>query len=130
MMTLDVREQYGKFVCATVRHRIDSSGANTSWALVTMDDERAKQAVLRATDVPSPLVVNDYNVSAAKNSTGAMKMTIEQHGQLTSEDARTFDVEIRSFGVDSTTVATEWHPQEAQADATLSQPINRRFRVG
>ena len=38
-------QQYGEFIDATVRHRIDrKTGENTSWALVTMGDAAAAAA--------------------------------------------------------------------------------------
>ena len=65
---------YGEVVQATVRHRIDSaSGANTSWALVTMGSVAAVEFALRmAGSLPRPLTVTRFSKSQAQASKGAM----------------------------------------------------------
>jgi hypothetical protein len=69
---------YGNFVDATIRHRVDKdSGENTSYALVTMADEEAMQAVLAAEVMAGDrlLNINPYTAKTAENSAGAMART-------------------------------------------------------
>jgi hypothetical protein len=68
--------QYGQFLQATVRHRIDKvSGQNTSWALVTMADKASASAVVAAAPITagdSQLTCNLFSRAQAESSTGAM----------------------------------------------------------
>lgn len=70
-------QPFGAFRQATIRHRIDN-GANTSWALVTMGDAAAVDAILKShAEAPifagdTKLVLNRYSKTQAKLSTGGM----------------------------------------------------------
>lgn len=73
--------RFGHMVQATVRHRIDEvSGANTSWALVTMLDKASAERAVEAAVVGGPgvyagtqrLVVTRFSKSVADSSTGQM----------------------------------------------------------
>jgi hypothetical protein len=71
--------QYGKFVSAVVRHK-ETNGVDKSWALVTMGDAAAAQAVLDASpirhsippDGMGTLAVKPFDNDRAAASSGAM----------------------------------------------------------
>ena len=58
----------------TVRHRVDdTTGANISWAMVTMEDGEAADRVIEATSsLPASIVVERYSREQADASPGAM----------------------------------------------------------
>jgi hypothetical protein len=66
--------RFGTVVQATVRHRIDKeTGANTSWALVTMSHYKgATRALKRSSELTAPLTVTSFSQKQADNSKGAM----------------------------------------------------------
>jgi hypothetical protein len=65
---------FGDFEGATIRHREDASGANTSWAIVTMGSTRAVVRALAAvvTAGDAVLQVTPFSKDQAAASTGAM----------------------------------------------------------
>ena len=81
--------RYGHLVQATVRHRIDpASGANTSWALVTMLDKAGADRALEAAGGEAGLyagnqrlVVTRFSKSVADTSTGAMSVVCKEDRQ-------------------------------------------------
>ena len=93
-------QQYGEFIDATVRHRIDSkTGENTSWALVTMGDAAAAARVL-ASDVMADqrrLNINPYSQKQAEASTGQMNQQV-----LASSGAMGARAEARLTGKEAT----------------------------
>ena len=69
----EVFKPFGAVVQATVRHRTDAEGNNTSWALVTMSHYKgAHRALKRASELPQPLTVTRFSQKQAAASTGAM----------------------------------------------------------
>ena len=72
--------QFGLFKRATVRHRTDEAGNNTSWALVTMMDKESTQRVLAARPVrhtnaegqTKELNINLFSPKTAATSKGGM----------------------------------------------------------
>ena len=65
--------RFGEVIQATVRHRVDESGANTSWALVTMGSVAAvEEAISAAESLPKPLTVARFSRNRAASSKGAM----------------------------------------------------------
>ena len=65
--------RFGEVIQATVRHRVDESGANTSWALVTLGSVAAVEDAIAAADsLPKPLTVARFNRKQAASSKGAM----------------------------------------------------------
>lgn len=75
----EIFSQYGTFVDAMIRHRVDAeTRKNTSYALVTMGDIESADRALAAT-VTRPdgreLTVTAYNSKTAAGSTGAMNRT-------------------------------------------------------
>ena len=73
---IGVFARFGPVVQATVRHRIDkATGANTSWALVTMESRDSAEAVLAAaSSLPAPLTVTRFSKEQADSSQGQMGM--------------------------------------------------------
>ena len=71
---IGVFARFGPVAQATVRHRIDKvTGANTSWALVTMQSRDSAEAVLAAaSSLPAPLTVAWFSKEQAKSSQGQM----------------------------------------------------------
>jgi hypothetical protein len=71
---IDVFARFGPVVQVTVRHRIDkATGANTSWALVTMQSRESAEAVLAAaSSLPTPLTVARFSKEQADSSHGQM----------------------------------------------------------
>jgi serine/threonine protein kinase len=71
---IGVFARFGPVVQATVRHRIDkATGANTSWALVTMRSRESAEAVLAAaSSLPTPLTVSWFSKEQADSSHGQM----------------------------------------------------------
>merc|ERR1711871_1136567 len=72
--------QFGAVLQVTVRHRIDKdTGANTSWALVTMESKDGAEAVIAgAESLPSALTVARFSKKLADSSTGQMGMVRRQ----------------------------------------------------
>ena len=65
--------RFGEVIQATVRHRIDDSGANTSWALVTMVSVGAVESALAAAEsLPKPITITRFSQKQASASKGAM----------------------------------------------------------
>ena len=65
---------FGRVLFSNIRHRV-VDGANTSWALVTMDDEAAVDRALAADEVLAgshPLTINRFDPEQAAASKGAM----------------------------------------------------------
>jgi hypothetical protein len=70
-----VFRQFGEFVQATVRHRIDGAGRNTSWALVTMADAASAERALEVERVMAggtQLHLTRFDPATARTSTGMM----------------------------------------------------------
>ena len=83
--------KFGKFVTATIRHRQDEAGNNTSWALVTMGDVGSAERALHGLSNHSCLRLNLYSGVQAATSKGAMATTLTGHdnhieGELTKEE--------------------------------------------
>ena len=83
----DLREKFERFVGArgvdgvSIRRRADETGANTSWALLTMSSARVAADVLDqvangkiAEWLPEPLTVTAFDYDQAEASTGAMRL--------------------------------------------------------
>ena len=72
-------ERFGRVVQATVRHREDDKGNNTSWALVTMATKAGAQRALSGSlynpSTGAELNVNLFSKKQADASTGGMKAT-------------------------------------------------------
>ena len=63
--------RFGHVIHATIRHRVDEAGNNTSWALVTMGTTDEANKVLGAVDsLPPPLTVQPFSKEQADKSTG------------------------------------------------------------
>jgi hypothetical protein len=68
-----VFEQFGgQMLQATIRKRVDESGNDTSWALVTMRKPAEAQKVIAEADNLVPLTVALYDILQAGQSTGDM----------------------------------------------------------
>jgi hypothetical protein len=91
-------QKFGPVVNVTVRHRI-ANGANTSWALVTMETAEGAEAALAAPFVmagTNELIVTRYDRKVAKISRGGMALIKEKAdlatGMMLSRD---YDNKIR-----------------------------------
>ena len=75
-------KQFGRVVQATVRHREDEAGNNTSWALVTMRREAGMRSALAATvmnpETKKALVVTEFSQKQADVSKGGMVQVQKQ----------------------------------------------------
>ena len=74
---VEIFAQFGTVSQVQIRHRIDEdTGANTSWALVTMDSRDAAEAAIASADrlpyLPSPVTVTRFSKKQASSSAGHM----------------------------------------------------------
>lgn len=79
--------KYGKFLTATIRHREDEAGNNTSWALVTMGDVSSAERALRGLSGHRSLRPNAFSAKAAATSQGAMITALTGHDNSVAGEA-------------------------------------------
>ena len=124
MLLRQVFSQFGGFVSATVRERTDPSGADTSWALVTMATATAAraalQAVVMAPDGTTQLKITEYSQKQAAISTGGMTAVQADHMQRLQTrraEARASATQARLQGMRAKHQLRQAELAENQADA-------------
>ena len=122
---MDIFKIFGAVVQATVRHRMDAEGNNTSWALVTMSSYKgAHRALKRASELPEPLTVNLFSKKQADASKGAMgsirkEAAAKQIQSRWRQRQAWYATMLMSMGDDSAMLAAE---STAQSSSLVSAP--------
>ena len=90
--------RFGEVIQATVRHRIDDSGANTSWALVTMASVGAVEDALAAAEsLPKPITVTRFSQKQASASKGAMGSIQKEAAAKQMSVLHVSDISVRAM---------------------------------
>jgi hypothetical protein len=107
--------KYGVVDHTTVRHRI-ADKHNTSWALVTMQDQAGVEAVLSAAKVDPGIIcgthrlhIERFQLSLAEESTGMMKNIMEKDDYPNYQ----FQISVHNFKVEDTAGHAAWKMLQA-----------------
>jgi Ca2+-binding EF-hand superfamily protein len=116
----------GKCVQATVRHRIDATGKNTSWALLRMEDKHTTDVAIKKTyispETGEPLVVNRFDPKQAAKSDGNMAK-VRVRAKLKSSDPDEGEIHTRQMatvGAMLTCSAAHYESKSVRGDVSAA----------